>query len=191
MSMKPGARTRPRASMAVSFDCGSNPPIRSMRSPTMRTFAARSAAPVPSATCALTMTVLRVDGCSSGTAQAAIVRHDATSAPQVRARLKVDLRDGRLIEIPLAGLLPGEGKSVEGVGMQREAGGLPGCLSEAQPQLRFRSKELATLRRLQLHARRASFEDEPTVTLHEKAASLRFVAYVKAFVCGETLGLPR
>src|ERR1700724_147085 len=75
MSMKPGASTNPFASMTYSSCRGVNWPTLTMRSPLMRTLADFSGPPVPSATCAFTMTALRGPegadaglswGCASG-----------------------------------------------------------------------------------------------------------------------------
>src|SRR5271155_2191082 len=57
MSMKPGARTRPFASMICSSLFGLKFPTVTMRSPEMRTLRSRRGAPVPSATWALMITV--------------------------------------------------------------------------------------------------------------------------------------
>src|SRR5271154_6478263 len=57
MSMKPGERTRPLASMICSSLSGLKFPTVTMRSPAMRTLRMRRGAPVPSATWALMMTV--------------------------------------------------------------------------------------------------------------------------------------
>src|SRR6476646_10973274 len=57
MSMKPGARTRPLASMTGSSFFGLKSPTLTMRSPEMRTLTLRKGAPVPSATWPLMMTV--------------------------------------------------------------------------------------------------------------------------------------
>src|SRR6267143_1279704 len=66
MSMKPGARTRPFASMTRSLCSGLKFPICAMRSPTMRTFVLRRDLPVPSATRALRMTVESAFGGEAG-----------------------------------------------------------------------------------------------------------------------------
>src|SRR5580700_11455534 len=57
MSMKPGARTRPFASMICSSLVGLKFPTVTMRSPEMRTLRSRRGEPVPSATWALMITV--------------------------------------------------------------------------------------------------------------------------------------
>src|SRR6476646_12301948 len=63
MSMKPGARTRPFASMTGSSFLGLKSPTLTMRSPEMRTLTLRKGAPVPSATSPLMMTVEDVFSC--------------------------------------------------------------------------------------------------------------------------------
>src|ERR1700721_1628288 len=70
MSMKPGARARPFASMICSSLFGLKFPTVAMRAPEMRTLISRRGAPVPSATWALMMTVEGDLSCELAKAQA-------------------------------------------------------------------------------------------------------------------------
>src|SRR5712691_5066383 len=92
MSMKPGARTRPFASMTRSLCSGLKFPICAMRSPTMRTLALRRAFPVPSATRALRMTIGPPFGEDSGGACAKRGRERRKNTSIAFGRGEVHLR---------------------------------------------------------------------------------------------------
>src|SRR5271165_6193362 len=88
MSMKPGARTRPLASIIWSSFDGLKFPMVRMRSPEMRTLTRCRGAPVPSATWALRMTVEDDLSCECAKTQAN-AKAKSTGIPRCRARRNV------------------------------------------------------------------------------------------------------
>src|ERR1700730_15196188 len=116
MSMKPGARTRPFASITRSCFSGLKFPIRTMWSPTMRTLALRRGFPVPSATCALTITVGSPFGEGTGgvCAQRGTERRQNTSI--AFERYEVHLRI--VYSFAETSILPGFLKKLSGFGPQ-------------------------------------------------------------------------
>src|SRR6266403_2953431 len=94
MSMKPGARTSPFASMTRSFFPGLKFPIRTIWSPTMRTLALRRGFPVPSAIRALTITVGSPFGEDAGgvCAQSGIEKRQNTSIAFERGEIHLRIK---------------------------------------------------------------------------------------------------
>src|SRR5262245_612931 len=81
MSMKPGARTRPRASSVRSPGDAVSLPIPAMRSPRMRNAPPFRSAPLPSASCALTMSRVS-DACGAREAR----KESGAAREKVRVR---------------------------------------------------------------------------------------------------------